>query len=341
MKIVTLDDKNIERWDDFVKGVSDSTFFHLTGWKRILEKTFGYHPSYLYAKSNDRICGVFPIFLINNFLFGKVLISVPFGVYGGIVAEDQATQNALLESGKNLVEATKAKHLEMRQAHPIEGALPTKELYVTFQKELSSDIEKNFSNIPRKQRRMIRQGQKNGLQVKIGQDHLEEFYHVYASSMKNLGTPVFPYRFFENIQRELKNEFVILSVWHKGIMVAGVMTFFFKNMIMPYYGGALKPYLPLAVYDFMYWELMKYGVDKGFTVFDFGRSRIGTGSYHFKRHWGFDPSHLPYQYFLPGGGEVPNVNPSNPKFEILISMWKRLPLGLTKWLGPRLIGMFP
>jgi len=332
---------NNKWWDEFVNTFPEASFFHLTGWKRVLEKTFGYQATYWYTKSNNKISGVFPLFLIDNPIFGKSLVSVPFGVYGGIVAENTETQKTLLDVGKNLVERFKAKHLELRHVQKNGLSLPIKDLYVTFRKELSPDVEKNFSAIPRKQRRMIRQGQKHGLQIIVGQEYLKEFYHIYAYSVKNLGTPVFPYRFFENIQKEFDQQCKILSVWHEGKMVAGVMTFFFKNTIMPYYGGALKPYWPLAVNDLMYWELMRYGVERGYDLFDFGRSRIGTGSFHFKRHWGFEPQSLPYQYFLPAEGVLPNVNPSNSNFEPFISMWKRLPLAVTKILGPKLIKFFP
>ena len=341
MEVVQLHSQDQSRWDDFVHNNPNASFFHLTGWKRVLEETFGYQATYWFAESNGKISGIFPLFLIDNPIFGKSLLSLPFGVYGGIVAENPETQNTLLGLGKDLVERFKVKYLELRHVRQNELSLPVRELYVTFRKELSRDIEKNFSAIPRKQRRMIRQGQKHGLQTLVGQEHLKDFYHVYAHSVKNLGTPVFPYMFFENLQREFGEQCQILSVWHEGKMVAGVMTFFFANMIMPYYGGALKSYLPLAVNDFMYWELMKYGVERGFDLFDFGRSRIGTGAYHFKRHWGFDPEVLPYQYILADGRHLPNINPSNPKFELLISTWKRLPLMVTNVLGPRLIKFFP
>ena len=307
----------------------------------MIEATFGFKAIYLYAAQDDAIKGVLPLFFVNNLLFGKSLISVPFGVYGGILGEDRQVEAFLLEEAKDLAKSLHARHLELRHDRGNELALPVKELYVTFQREIFSDLDKNFAAIPRKQRRMVRQASNHGLTVQVGSDHLKEFYHIYAHSLRNLGTPAFPFCFFQAIQQEFGEHCKILSVWYQEKMVAGVLTFFHNQSILPYYGGALREYLSLAVNDFMYWELMRYGTEHGYTLFDFGRSRIGTGSYNFKRHWGFEPKPLPYQYYLPSQGTLPNTNPSNPKFKIFISAWKKLPLPIAKTLGPHLIKYLP
>ena len=341
MEIHQLQESKENEWDQYVKSNPHGTFFHLTGWKRVIEATFGFKSLYLSAGQDNVVKGVLPLFFINNVLFGKSLISVPFGVYGGILGEDQHVEELLLEEAKKLARNLHARHLELRHDRNNGLSLPVKELYVTFQREIFSDLDKNLAAIPRKQRRMIRQASKHGLTFQVDADCLKEFYHIYAHSLRNLGTPVFPFRFFQAIQQEFGEQCKIFSVWYKEKMVAGVLTFFYNQTILPYYGGALRPYLSLAVNDYMYWELMRYGAENGYTVFDFGRSRLGAGSYNFKRHWGFEPRPLPYQYYLPSQGNLPNTNPSNPKFKLLISAWKKLPLPITKTLGPRLIRYLP
>ena len=196
--------------------------------------------------------------------------------------------------------------------------------------------------IPRKQRAEIRKGQKNGLTSKIGgEEFLEDFYHIYAQSVRNLGSPVFPKSLFRNLLTICKDKCKIMTVWHKERMVSGVMTFYFRDQVMPYYGGALKECFSLSVNDLMYWDLLCYALIDGFKVFDFGRSRKDTGPYRYKEHWGFRPETLEYQYFVSEGKEMPNVSPSNPTYGTAISIWKKVPLSLTKIIGPPLSRYFP
>ena len=188
---------------------------------------------------------------------------------------------------------------------------------------------------------MTRQGAKHGLRAEIGLTHLDAFWHVYAASVHALGSPVFPRRLFSAIAEEFDKDCELLTVWKDGRMVAGVLTLYFEDQALPYYGGALREALPCAVNDFMYWELMCHAATLGYRVFDFGRSREGTGAYDFKRHWGFEPQPLPYQYVLPGQSAMPDMSPSNPRMHLAIRAWQRMPLGLTKLVGPRLTRYLP
>jgi FemAB-related protein (PEP-CTERM system-associated) len=188
---------------------------------------------------------------------------------------------------------------------------------------------------------MTRQGLKHGLRTEIGLHHLDRFWHIYAHSVHALGSPVFPCRLFRSIAQEFGKECELLTVWKDDSPVAGVLSLFFEDQVLPYYGGALRDALPLAVNDFMYWELLCHAAKTGCRVFDFGRSREGTGAYHFKRHWGFEPTPLPYQYVLLGDSRMPDLSPSNPKMRLAVNAWKRLPLPLTKLIGPRLTRYLP
>jgi FemAB-related protein (PEP-CTERM system-associated) len=328
-------------WDAYVLRHPQATFFHLAAWQRVLEKTFPYRFVPCVARRGAHITGILPLFLVRHFPYGKSLVSIPFAVYGGLCADDTESRDALLQAAQSLAERLQVRYVELRQQVPV-GDLPTKELYVTFRKEIDGDPEKNLAAIPRKQRRMVRQGDKFGLTARIGgEEFLGGFYHVYAHSVRNHGTPVFPIRLFRNLLHEFGSACRILAVFRKEEMVAGVMTFFFRDQVMPYYGGALRDALRYAPNDFMYWQLLCYGAAQGYKLFDFGRSKIGTGAYDFKRHWGFEPTPLPYQYCLVRQKTLPDLTPSNPKFSAAIELWKHLPLRFTQWFGPRLVRFFP
>lgn len=330
------------RWDDFVAKSLTGTFFHTTTWKTVIEKVFVYTPWYFFAESDGAIKGILPLFLVKKPLRGQVLISMPFSAYGGICGDSFEAVEQLRKKGESLSHELAVDFLELRHVEALGVDLPIKELYFTFIREIYDGEEKNMLAIPRKQRRMIRQGINHQLESKIGgKEFLKEFYHIYSTSLRNLGTPAFPYHHFEVLLEELGEQCKILSVWYQNQMAAAVMTFCYKDQLLPYYGGGLPQFLRYAVYDFMYWELMRFGWEHGYKVFDFGRSKQGTGAYDFKRHWGFEPKPLHYQYYLPNGGAIPNVSPTNPKFQPFISLWKKLPLSVANFIGPQVIKYFP
>ncbi len=349
-----------QQWDSFVVASEAASLLHLIGWRDALAETFAYKPHYIMATYDEKICGVLPLFETNSRLFGHALISVPFGMYGGIIAENTVVYDALRNSAETLANAIGVDYLELRNnlnpyclnnnptgeevnsSHNSNASnWMSKDLYVTFQKPILGTVTENFEAIPRKQRRMIRQGTGHGLSSRVlGLEGLESFYSVYARNVRDLGTPVFPLSFFKALMKNFKDSF-ILSVWKDKKMVAGVLTFIFRDTLMPYYGGAIREYFQYAVNDFMYWELMRYGCEKGYGKFDFGRSKKETGPYHFKRHWGFEPQELHYHYYLVRAKHMPNVSPANPKYKLLVNVWKRLPLPVTNWLGPKLVRGVP
>lgn len=329
-------------WDAFVRATPGGSPFHLTAWMRAVESTFGHRPHYLMATAGDRIAGVLPLFAVRGLTGGRALVSSPYAVYGGICATSDEARTALLDAATELARRVGARYVELRHRPGQElPGLPTKSLYVTFSRPITGSDEENLEQIPRKQRRMTRQGDKHGLRAEQGLEHLDAFHGVYAASVHALGSPVFPRRLFAAITHEFGKECELLTVWKDDRVVAGVLTLRYEDQALPYYGGALREALPWAVNDFMYWQLMCHVAAQGARVFDFGRSREGTGPYHFKRHWGFEPQPLPYQYVLLGGATMPNLSPANPKMRLMVETWKRLPLAVTKVLGPPLTRFLP
>ena len=328
-------------WDAFVRGVPTGSPFHLVAWKRAVEAAYGHRAHYLMAVAGDRIEGVLPLFEVRGLLGGRALVSVPYAVYGGICATGPAAADALLRAATDLARRIGARYVELRHRATQALDLPTKALYVTFARPIFETDEENLAAIPRKQRRMTRQGVKHGLRAELGREHLEAFWRVYAHSVHALGSPVFHPRLFAAIGAEFGKDAELLTIWKDDRMVAGVLTLLHEDCVLPYYGGALHEALPYAVNDFMYWELMSHVARRGYRTFDFGRSREGTGAYHFKRHWGFEPTPLPYQYVLLDGAAMPNLSPSNPKMRLAVDAWKRLPFGVTTRLGPMLTRFLP
>ncbi len=328
-------------WDAFVRSTPGGSPFHLLAWRRAVERTFHHRPHYLIAERAGGLEGVLPLFEVRGLFGGRGLVSVPYGVYGGICASSMAAREALVEGARQLALRTKADYVELRHRIGQELDLPTKSLYVSFSRPIAPTEEENLSAIPRKQRRMTRQGAKHGLRPEFGMHHLDRFYDIYAHSVHSLGSPVFPRRLFHAISQEFGKECELLTIWKDSTPVSGVLTILFEDQVLPYYGGARQEALPLAVNDFMYWELLCHAAKAGYRSFDFGRSREGTGAYNFKRHWGFEPVRLPYQYVLLKGGRIPDLSPSNPKMRVAVEAWKRIPLPLTKLVGPALTKYLP
>mgnify|MGYP001823788446 FL=1 len=321
-------------WDDYVLTHPQGTFFHRYGWKRLIESTYGYPGHYLFAQRAGRPCGLLPLGEVKHLLFGHSLISVPFCVYGGVLADDQAVREALESRAIELARERGVDYLETRNENPVRHDWLRKEgLYVTFKRAISEDHDANMAAIPRKQRAMVRKVIKAGLVGELD-DGIENLYQAYSESVRNLGTPVFPKDHFRAIRAEFGDDVDVLTVRHEGQVVASVMNYYFRDQVLPFYGGGISAARGLAANDFMYWEVMRRAVERGCRVFDFGRSKVDTGSYRFKKHWGFEPTPLSYEYFLVRASEMPDLNPNNPKYRLFINAWKRLPVGISRAIGP-------
>jgi len=335
------------QWDDFALNSSAATFCHLSGWQRVIERVWQHRQYSLYAERDGAIAGVLPLFLLDGrgfgFPFGAKLISTPNAVYGGVVANDAEAHQTLIEAAQTLATDLQVDYLDLRDnglsGHQFPGAeFHSQNLYVTFEHTLSSGEDELMKSFPRDVRRMIRQGAKYGLSSEFGREEfLDEFYEVYATSLRRLGTPVFPKILFAEFLREFPASSDILLIRQNNRVAAAVLSFYFRDTVMPYYAGAYREFTRFGVNNFLYWELMRRSAARGFTRFDFGRSKLGTGACEFKRGWRMTERTLPYKIFLVRAKEPPNLNPTNPKFKLMIETWKHLPLGVTKFLGPKIV----
>jgi FemAB-related protein (PEP-CTERM system-associated) len=298
---------------------------------------FKHDTHFLYAEVDGRIEGVLPLAQVKSWLFGNALVSLPFAVYGGIAATSEAAAAVLEEAAQALARQLRVEHLEFRNVAQRHADWPRQDLYATFRKAISGDDAANLQAIPRKQRAMVRKGIANGLRSEIDPG-IDRFFALYAGNVHRHGTPALPRRYFAALQQAFGADFEIQTVTSAaGEPVSSVLSFYFRDEVLPYYAGDAPAARELAGNDFKYWELMRHAAARGARVFDFGRSKQGTGSFAFKKNWGFEAQPLHYEYCLYKRDSVPQNNPSNPKYKLLIETWRRLPLGLVNRLGPLVV----
>jgi FemAB-related protein (PEP-CTERM system-associated) len=336
-QLIRDDAANEKVWDSFVDSCSNSTFFHRAGWQRVINKVFGHKTYFLYASIDGDVVAVLPLTYINSFLFGKSLVSLSFAVYGGVAFENIDAAELLENEAYKIARNLKVDYLEFKNISPRHIDWPTQDIYVTFRKEILSDIEENLLEVPRKQRAMIRKGLKNKLTSQID-ENADRFFNLYADNVHRHGTPPMPKRYFDELLIEFGSACEILTILDStGSAVSSVFSFYFKNEVLPYYAGDHEAARDLAANDFKYWELMRRACLRGIKIFDFGRSKVGTGSFSFKKNWGFEATPLSYEYRLLNRDSVPQNNPLNSKYRLLIATWRKLPIGVANFLGPFIV----
>lgn len=336
-RLIPEDIASNKAWDAFVQACPQASFFHRAGWQRILVDVYRHKTYYFYAERDGRISGVLPLAHVKSRLFGNALVSLPFGVYAGVAANDPEAADALEREAQELAKTLGVEHLEFRNVEQRHPDWPRQDLYVTFRKQILPDDEANMQAIPRKQRAMVRKGMKNGLVSTIDSD-VERFFALYADNVHRHGTPAMPKRYFQALMQEFGDDCEVLTVSAAdGRALSSVMSFYFRDEVLPYYAGDDEAARDLAANDFKYWELMRRACARGIKVFDYGRSKQGTGSYSFKKNWGFEPTPLHYEYCLYKREGVPQNNPNNAKYQLLIKTWRRMPISLANWLGPFIV----
>jgi len=333
-RLPTQDAAAAARWDAFVLACPQASFFHRAGWQKVIGDVFGHRTYFLYAEVDGQIEGVLPLAQIKSLLFGHSLVSLPFGVYGGVAAISEAAATALEAEAERIARTLGAAHLELRHVDRRHTDWPLQDLYVTFRKAILPEEEANMLAIPRKQRAMVRKGIKNNLRSEIDPG-VDRFFALFADNVHRHGTPAMPKRWFQALRDEFGDDCEVLTVVDAGGKpLSSVMSFYFRDEVLPYYAGDDEAARDLAANDFKYWELMRRACARGLKIFDYGRSKAGTGPYNFKKNWGFEPTPLHYEYRLYKRDTVPQNNPNNAKYQLLIKTWRRLPLGLANWLGP-------
>lgn len=326
-------------WDQFVANHPNGTFCHLAGWKTVIESGAGQTCPYLVAKAGREIVGVLPLSVKKHPLFGKALISNMFCVYGGALAKSDDVVTQLYDSAWAFAQKNGLPILEVRTPtahHKEEPTWISMSGSATFSKDLAANEEDQLLAIPRKQRAVVRKSLKNELKTRWT-DNVDDFYELYARSVWALGTPVFPKKLFERLVAVFGKQVAVqLTEDRDGRPVASLMSFYFKDTVMPYYAGGSAFVRKYAAHDFMYFQLMLEARRRGYSQFDFGRSKVDSGPYRFKKNWGFEPQPLEYVMRLAEGVKPPNLSQQSGPYATLSNIWKKMPFGLSKLLGPPL-----
>jgi len=330
-------------WDAFVEESPNATCYHLFAWKRIIEGSFGHRTHYLAALDGaGAVRGVLPLVHMKSALFGNFLVSVPFVNYGGLLCRSDQARQALLQAAELLRRSLGADHVELRHLGSGVAGLPSREHKVTMVLPLAGDAKAQWDAFNAKLRNQVRKAEKNGLSCAIGQlELLDDFYAVFARNMRDLGTPVYGKDFFRNVLTQLPDTTRIMAVSHQGkTIAAGILSWYRDTMEVPW-ASSIGDYKTLCPNNLLYWEAIQFAIGRGCAGFDFGRSTPNEGTYNFKKQWGAEPVQLYWQYLLEEGKALPELNPKNPKYQAAIRLWKRLPVGLTRLVGPGIVRNIP
>ena len=361
IEVKTIHSDDISAWDAYVHTHPRATLYHLSGWKNVIEKTYGHNTCYLMAfktaKSNptnplnpsNPIAGILPLVHLRHFLFGNSLISIPFFDTGGILADDEETERKLLSRAKEQALGLGVERIELRQTHPLSSLNPTnptnpittatksQKVRMLLPLPESSDIlMKSFKS---KLRSQIKRPLKEGLSSKIGGlELLDDFYRVFLVNMRDLGSPVHSKSLLRNVFEEFHERVKIVMVYRDAQPMACSLVIGFKDILENPWASSLRKYSLFSPNMLLYWVMLEYACKKGFKCFDFGRSSPGEGSCKFKEQWGAVPEPLHWSYIsLHGKPTVDEAEPDNQKkFNKAIKYWQKLPVPVTKVIGPRI-----
>lgn len=343
LKIGLYQPQDRARWEEYLKGASTATLYHDLGWKEVVEKSFGQKAYYWYAEDRSgQIRGIFPAIHLKSFLFGSFMVSLPYFNYGGICAEDDFVATALLKEATEWAAEEKISHIELRQEAPLNIGLPFKTAKVSMRLPLPSNSDELFKTFDAKLRSQIRRPTKDGMIAKIGRiEELDSFYSVFSENMRDLGTPVYPTFFFKNILEAFPDTSWICTVYQNTLPVASGFLIGFRETLEIPWASSLRAYNRSGPNMLLYWTALSWACDRGYRVFDFGRSTPGEGTYKFKEQWGAKAVPLYWYYWMKNEGKLPELNPKNPKYAAAIQLWKKLPVGLTRMIGPAIVKNLP
>ncbi|UCG03436.1 MAG: FemAB family PEP-CTERM system-associated protein [Candidatus Heimdallarchaeota archaeon] len=334
MEVRTLERNEEDLWGNYILALKSSNFFCQIGWRNVVQKTYRLKPFYLVAYDKAVVKGVLPLFIMKSVFFGKRLISIPFGPFGGIYTADKNAKESLLLKAKKLTEEKKLDYLELRFPYLPDIDLPQHKYFFTMEVELDENPDVVWKKLDKKVRNSTRKAIKSGLSVTIDRRYLEDFYHLYALNMWEVGTPVHKYAFFKNLLGEFPDKVQMATVHHENKIIASMILLSFKETVISGWAASDKRYLNMSPNNILYWETIKYCCENDYKYFDFGRSMEGSGTYNFKMKWATVPKQLFYIYYLNRISEIPKLDPSNPKYEKSIRKWKKMPFWVTKLFGP-------
>jgi serine/alanine adding enzyme len=343
MKVKIVGPRDILDVERFVNKSAMSSAYHDYRWITVIEKSFGHKCFYLVSEDYDgHITGTLPLVHLNSLFFGNFLVSMPYFNYGGVCAESLPARDLLLDEAIRTARGLGASHMEFRQELPLENGFPVKTSKVSMRLALPSSEKDLWTSFPSKLRSQIRKPQKEGMTVRIARHEvLENFYRIFSINMRDLGTPVYPKHFFRNILDHFPENSWICTVSAGATPVASGFLLGFKGNLEIPWASSIREYNRLGPNMLLYWSCLEFACNRGFRVFDFGRSTAGENTYRFKEQWGAVPYPMYWHYWMANEGPMPEINPRNRKYRFAIGMWKKLPVPVTRVFGPRIVRNIP
>lgn len=331
----------VAQLDEWVAAHPGSTPFHRPGWIMGVEAGTGQKAKLLVArKLTGEIVGLLPLTYIKSALFGRALVGSGFAVDGGILTSHRKAGPALADAAWTLAQTLGCDTLELRGGEaPTDAVWQEKaDAYLGFARPLAADDEAELKAVPKRHRAEIRKGIGNDLDFESGNDkRLRDIhYRLYAHSVHNLGTPVFPRALFDRILDQFGKDADIALVSKDGRPLSAVISFYHRGACMPYWHGAGEGARAMRSNEFLYFRLMRAARERGCTLFDFGRSKVGTGPAAWKKTWGFDGEPLGYYLRTAPGKDTRDVNPLSPQYRRKVALWKKLPESIATLIGPHI-----
>lgn len=329
-------------WNTFLTSREDGSFYHLYEWREINARALGHESIYLAARAGDQVVGVLPLTFVTSRLFGRILCSAPFVNFGGPCAIDEHVARALLQAAKNKAGHLSADYLELRCASALDTDWPVSLRKISMTIELQADPDALWNSFTSKHRTNIRRSYKNGLQVRSGHSELlPTFYALMEQSWRSLGTPLYARSYFERILATLSDYTRIFVCYRGEEPIAAAFNGYFNGTAEGLWAGGTPQARALQANYALYWEMIQDACVRGFKRYHLGRSTADSGAEDFKKKWNATSSQLYWYFYRPGGGEMPALNVDNPKYRLAIDIWRRLPLSVTRVVGPLLARLIP
>jgi serine/alanine adding enzyme len=330
-----------DAWNDYVESNPAASLYHRAEWRELIKKTFGHECCHFYATVNKQVVGVLPLVRLKSTLFGDFMVSMPYFNYGGAIANNLVIEQKLMDAANNHANSIGTGHVEYRD-DIVRSSLPARTDKVNMLLSLPDTEDDLWNTFSSKLRSQIKRAQREEAQVNSGgAERLADFYTVFARNMRDLGTPVYGKAFFNNIMHTFPENSTIVTVQHEGRPVAAAFLLGHKGILEIPWASTIKDVNHLSINMLLYWEVLKFAIENRYSYFDFGRSSKDSGTFRFKQQWGAKPKQLHWHYWLPENVEMPKFNPENPRYALAISIWKKLPVFLTKLLGPYIVRNLP
>lgn len=334
MQVRRLEPGDRVRWDEYVRATPGSSFGHLSGWKSLVEESYGCEAWYWFAEQDGRIRGVLPLFARRQ--RGRALFSAP----GGLLADDAAAAAALIEPARERLASERLDYLELRDQVREWPGLTTSGEHCTLVLDLAASEDDQWKAFGSKLRNQIRKGQKSGFRARWGRDQLPAFHRVMLEAMRDLGTPLRGERYFRRALEALER--ADLLVLDLGGRAAGAMFVVeHRDTASDPWASSPRRLLALCPNQVLYWEAIRRSIARGLRHFDFGRSQWHSGTFQFKAQWGATPRPLYYQYLMGRAKRLPTLEDQKRGYDLAVRAWRRLPLWAAGLLGERVKRLFP